>query len=157
MAKYKLLKGIAAGLANTFISRNNDIDGFWGLGVIYSEVNELGYDKVIFSLLDNSASIEVKCSSVVTKGYREIAERMLTHAGFVLEEVTTIQIELHFNQKYEATLHHPPLTWGDPFSCCVKITDIYNREREFTNYGWCGLHDSSKERRSIRRLPYAYF
>ena len=51
MSAYKQLKGIAAGLAGTFISRNNDVDGYWGMGVIYSEVSARGVSAVTFSLL----------------------------------------------------------------------------------------------------------
>lgn len=36
MGKRKLLKNIAYGLINSFISRNNDVSGYWGIGKLYS-------------------------------------------------------------------------------------------------------------------------
>ena len=36
----KKLKNMAYGIAESFISRNNDIDGYWALGVIKGELNE---------------------------------------------------------------------------------------------------------------------
>ncbi|WP_201917435.1 hypothetical protein [Aquimarina mytili] len=34
--KRKLLKNIANGILGSFISRNNDVNGYWGIGKIYS-------------------------------------------------------------------------------------------------------------------------
>ena len=73
MSAYKQLKGIAAGLAGTFISRNNDVDGYWGMGVIYSEVSARGVSAVTFSLLDGAVSPSLKCGSLrrpETSGHR---------------------------------------------------------------------------------------
>jgi hypothetical protein len=36
MGKRKLLKNIANGTISSFISRNNDVSGFWGIGKLYS-------------------------------------------------------------------------------------------------------------------------
>jgi len=35
MVRRKILNGVAAGLASSFVSRNNDIDGSWGMGKLY--------------------------------------------------------------------------------------------------------------------------
>ena len=36
MGKRKLLKNIANGIINSFISRNNDVYGYWGIGKLCS-------------------------------------------------------------------------------------------------------------------------
>ena len=157
MAAYKQLKGIAAGLAGTFISRNNDVDGYWGMGVIYSEVSARGVSAVTFSLLDGAVSPSLKCGSLVTQTYREKAETRLRAVGLTSEEVTSIQIHVCFEQHDHTQKCRIPITWGAPFTCRVTITDLHETERSITIQGCCGKHDPKRERRSVRRSPYPYF
>ena len=38
MPSSRALKGIATGLAETFVSRNNDVSGYWGIGQVQKEI-----------------------------------------------------------------------------------------------------------------------
>ncbi len=47
---YNQPKSIASGLAGFFVSGNHDIDGFWGIGVVYSEATVVGVNSVSTNL-----------------------------------------------------------------------------------------------------------
>src|SRR5262245_25066952 len=44
MGSRRILKGIASGLAGSFISRNNDVGGYWALGRLCAKFKEVEID-----------------------------------------------------------------------------------------------------------------
>ena len=48
----KDLKGIAGGIASSFISRNNDINGYWALGILYKRATEKKLINLKFDILN---------------------------------------------------------------------------------------------------------
>jgi hypothetical protein len=67
MSPRKNIKGVALGLLGTFVSRNNDIDGYWDIGVLrlYSEKHHLS--TLTFDLLNSLNSLESKSPISVTE------------------------------------------------------------------------------------------
>jgi hypothetical protein len=51
MASRKLFLGFASGLVSRFVSRNNDIRGYWGVGILSRDVHGTGGATVEFDLL----------------------------------------------------------------------------------------------------------
>jgi len=56
MAKRKLFKNIAYGLISSFISRNNDVSGYWGIGKLYSLMIKSDKFKIEINLVKKSIS-----------------------------------------------------------------------------------------------------
>ena len=52
MASRKHFHDFAVGLAHRFISRNNDIGGYWGVGVLAKDLHASGRDQQEFNLLE---------------------------------------------------------------------------------------------------------
>lgn len=52
----QVLKNIAQGLLNSFISRNNDVNGYWGIGKLYTLMLNKSINKVEIDLLNISIS-----------------------------------------------------------------------------------------------------
>jgi len=56
MAKRKLFKNIANGVLSSFVSRNNDVQGYWGIGKLYSlMINKDTYEIEIDLIKQNIA------------------------------------------------------------------------------------------------------
>ena len=155
MPHYKRLRNIAAGLAGTFVSRNNDIDGYWGMGVIYKEMVESGQGAITFNLLEGSVVPKLECGSVLLRKYRATLESMLHKQGLRLTDISTVAINVDFESCNNTELHIKSL--GDFFVCYVSITDVFGVERSMKIKGRCRTHDPDREFRSTRRLPYPYF
>jgi len=63
------LKGISAGIASSFISRNNDVDGYWAIGILYKIASESGDNKFTLNLLSGESSPNFKYSNRVSQPY----------------------------------------------------------------------------------------
>ena len=97
MSSRKQLKGIAAGLASTFVSRNNDLDGYWAVGVICAEAYEQGAEQVRFRLLPLSVDPEMRCGPFICAKYANYLSDRLKKLGLEEGEVIGVEIEVTFN------------------------------------------------------------
>jgi hypothetical protein len=157
MASYKRLNGSAAGLLGTFVSRYNDVDGYWALGVIYSEIDELGLSEVTFRLLDGDVVPNLKCVSLLSVKYHEAVIRLLMADGIDPDEIIRADITVRFGPLTHSRISPAPTTRDQPFSCRVVIADYAGTERARAVEGWCHKHHFSRPTRSARRLAYPYF
>ncbi|MDQ6433027.1 hypothetical protein RB623_03050 [Mesorhizobium sp. LHD-90] len=55
MARRRMLKGVANDLASSFVSRNNDLDGYWAIGKIHTVASTVSSGVVRFDLLNGTA------------------------------------------------------------------------------------------------------
>lgn len=96
MPARKRLNGAAAGILGAFVSRNNDIDGYWAVGVVYSEIDDLDLSEVTFRLLEGEVVPDLKCGSVLSGKYREAAIRVLKAHGVNPDEIVRADIVIRF-------------------------------------------------------------
>ncbi len=54
--RYRHIKGIAYSLLGNFVSRNNDLDGYWAIGKFYQMALERGISTIDFDLLSPVAT-----------------------------------------------------------------------------------------------------
>ncbi|MDB5337797.1 MAG: hypothetical protein JWN70_3416 [Planctomycetaceae bacterium] len=149
MYRRQQLKNLAYGIACRFASRNNDIDGYWALGLLYSAADAAATHTVRFDLVSETAAPSFKYSTkVLTQFGQYLQDRLakLDLEGYVF--AATIDIE--FNIEPQPNHAMCRTTWGDPFRCCVTLTDDLGRDYTGTIRGWCGKHDTTRERRSTR-------
>jgi hypothetical protein len=154
MPSRKELKGISAGIANSFISRNNDVDGYWAMGILYKIAFTSGDNKFSLNLLSGASSPKFKYSKRIAKPYYEYMLRQLKKKGLEEDQVATAIVDLDFNVPHTKKHKMFRWTWGEPFMCRVTITDDLDKIHIYEEYGWCGQHDPERERRSIRRYSF---
>ena len=154
MPKRKELKGVASGIAGSFVSRNNDIDGYWAMGILYQSASEAGYNKFFLDLLTGESTPKFKYSKRVAKPYHEFLINQIGKKGLEEYQVAaaTVKIEYKTDHTKRHTLYN--WTWGEPFLCQVTITDDLGKNHVCIEYGWCGKHNPSRERRSTRRYAF---
>jgi len=151
MPRRKQLKAIASGIASSFSSRNNDVDGYWGLGVFYKEAIGSGSNKFSLNLLTGESTPTFKHSKRVALPYYEFLLQQLEKLGFEEYQVTNAVVEVEFNTSPTKRQIMFKSTWGEPFVCKVSLTDDNNRVWSSEFREWCGQHNPSKEGRSTRR------
>lgn len=136
------LKNIACGLIGTFVSRNNDIHGYWGIGVLRALAARSGDTKVTIDIFGDNTS-DPSLSFIASKYGRWIVERVESEKIHV-ENLSGI-IELRFTpfEEFPDTVRD---TRGDPYVCTVTLLDGTKRYSA-TKIGVCEIHDPTKEYR----------
>ena len=143
------MRGVAAGAAQKFISRYNDIRGYWALGILYKAAVDADTDTLVLNLISGvSAPHFPESNALAAYYYNYILERLLAR-GFSVSQLTDAYVELGFNVA-PTPRQRVQWTWGEPFLCRVCIVDDLGRTRSFAVRGWCGVHDPSREHRSAR-------
>lgn len=147
------LKTIASNIAGNFISRNNDVDGYWALGLLYETASKSPDNKITIDILSGHSVPDYQYSDYISCKYRDIFFKQAKNNHIDLKHTCEFKIELTFNVNPTAKQVMFRATWGEPFICKVIFVDDLNNERSYAIRSWCGIHNPNREHRSIRRLP----
>jgi len=148
VARRKELKGIAAGLYGSFIGRNNDVGGYWGIGKLCLFAQQCNTHIVHLDLMSQSISPPSPDFAKLVAGYSSMLQRHLASKRIPSERVTAAVIELDFSPPYPSGKRIPIMTWGDLFRLTVSITDDRGKVHTIEDYGHCAPHDPRRERES---------
>ena len=139
------LQGIVNGLLSTFVSRNNDIGGYWGLGVLRKLAESNGLDQIEIDLLcedDETEAIE-SCKN----RYRLWLGTNLDRNGRSLDSILSARIRLRFSSDFEAHPNAIQDTRGFPYECLVEVRCDPDRGYRAMKIGVCEPHDPEREYR----------
>lgn len=144
------LQGIANGLLGAFVSRNNDIDGYWGLGMLRSEAAQARQQEITINLLiEQTGTSAVRTCSV---RYRKWLEAILSKQHLELRDLSVAAITIRFADSFDDFPGLVKDTRGLPYMCSVELRRPSRKMYVSTKIGVCALHDPSKDRRSTRVL-----
>lgn len=150
MARRSELSGIANSLASSFVSRNNDVNGYWALGKLYLHAKHVSPPSASIQLTPvQNARVEEPTASIARKFERvleNLLEKQRLHRGWL----ATARIQIDF----ESSSAKPRFIYrqgpGRAFLCTVTITDDRGRKYESSTAGWCWPHDPTLESQSTR-------
>jgi hypothetical protein len=149
MASSHGLKGICRSLAEAFVSRNNDLDGYWALGLLRSEAERIGIRSCRIDLLTAEASLNGPVSAALARRYSAVLVHLPERTEIPLSRVSYASFEVHFGGFGSC----PPPPWrrrGDPFWVLAKLTSHTGMRYEHCVSGYCSPHDPDTEGRSNR-------
>ena len=152
MKRRNQIKNIAYGILGSFLSRNNDIDGYWALGVFYKIAFEQGSQSFELNILSKESHPCYKYSHHVASFYQNYLYSQIKKQKLSSLTIIDARVVLEFNVEQNKNHINKKWTWGEPFTCEVKLTDENNAVNISNGSGWCGMHDTTIERRSIRRI-----
>jgi hypothetical protein len=144
------LKGIAHGLLGTFASRNNDIDGYWGLGILRLHAEGVHLSELTIDLLSQEQILVPYSPLAITrKKYHRWLTDALTKAGMEVGQLKSAKIKVMFStfDEFPNTIRD---TRGQPYLCTVELTGVNGVTYTASKLGCCALHDPDKDRRSTR-------
>jgi hypothetical protein len=152
MRRIRALNGVAAGILSSFVSRNNDSDGYWALGKLRALAAQLGWVTVEVCLQPIAANEQAPLVCELARRYQTMLERLLSAAPLDARDVRAAKIVIRFEVGLQelSVARFLPTTWGTPFSCEVLITDARGKAYSRKLYGCCSPHDPSRESRSTR-------
>ncbi len=140
------LQNVANGLLGTFVSRYNDIGGYWALGVLRSLVERGGVDRIEIDLLkttNGDPSIQL-----IARKYKEWLEKRLREVHILLEDMSIARIEIEFLSTFDGHRDLVKDTRGFPYKCTVEIRRGDQKLYMAEKLGVCATHDPTKELRN---------
>jgi hypothetical protein len=150
MTRRKELKGIASGLYGTFISRYNDIGGYWGIGKLCLHAQQQGSSRVMINLLNDSIDPPSSEFGQSISNYRAFLFDHMASCRIPVEWVTSANIELTFDADPPEGKVSPIYHEGSLFNLLVDITDDRGKHYTISGYSYCWPHDPKKESKSGR-------
>ena len=146
MRHRRALKGIACGFIDSFVSRNNDVSGYWGIGKLYREALERPASSICIELLDPTGLPDGSASRAVQSHYLGRLAHLASKAGVSLSQARVL---VEFGTFGSCA----PPRWqsnGDPFVCTISLVDSKGQTYEAARAGHCSPHDPTRESRSNR-------
>lgn len=141
------LRGVARAVLGSFVSRNNDIDGYWALGLLRSFADSAGVTELRFDLMPGAAEPSDALPLLICRRYRGVLSDQRIRRR-VAAQLTGAEIRLVFNSA--ATGMDRFVSYGDPFGCVVSLVDAHGQAHESGIVARCAPHDPGEERRSTR-------
>jgi len=141
------LTAVAAGLLGSFVSRNNDVDGYWALGQLRSLSDTLQVPQIRFDLMLGTAMPDGVISRRVAAAYREALLRQLRCRAISIERLSAARVLLDFAPG-RAIREDSFASYGEPFTCIVEIEDERGRIYTRSYAGRCAPHDRLENKSS---------
>jgi hypothetical protein len=147
MARRKQFKGVANNLSQWCLSRNNDFQGYWAIGQIYSLAKELHLDEITYDVLRNQFTPGThkfnNFGEVLFKVMSNCIDQNDISWNWLKEVAVTFKFDVEFQHKY----HFYGSALGTPFLCVVEITSDLGKT--YKGVGGCNIrpHNPIKEGR----------
>jgi hypothetical protein len=154
MARRIELGSIASGLIGSFSSRNNDVDGYWGIGKLHKFVESDLEKKVVIDLISGTIHPQTDEFNSLIELYRERLDFHLKARGLPREWVTSVEITVSFETEYEAKHHFWRSGLGKPYIAKCDIKDDSRKHYISHAYNNCRPHDPKREARSSRATSF---
>lgn len=153
VARRRELKGIAADLLGFCCSRNFDVRGYWGMGILY----QLTFNQGLRDLhLDVSPNFTKKDDGL--DDYRRaFSQWVLSHMdrhGMQRSWLRQAYFSVSFETEEKRRLHQAFLRCGLPFICDVVLISDLGREYISTEGGYCYRHGNCPTTESRRRKEH---
>ena len=148
MGRRRELGNIANALACSFVTRNNDVDGYWELGKLYKE---FGPGDVLLDLLNSSITPYSGIFLPLVEFWQFKFHQHLKSRNIPTGWVGSANITVTLNAEFVHKLHNFGSALGDPCTCVCEIATDHGRRYKVTRGTNCKPHDPKKEHRSTRR------
>lgn len=147
MARRKQLKNVAQGLLSSFISRNNDVYGYWGIGKLFGLMLRHDVTSIQIDILNCSILPESKEFMLLIENYRN---KLLMHLNNIgLEETVVIKADIAVNIIAKSNYVNGLSKLG----CEITIQDDLGNSHSCDNEVYCRKHSPNRESKSGRVYP----
>lgn len=150
MPRRSELKGIANNLASSFVSRNNDVEGYWALGKLYLRAKQSSHLSTSIQLIPRQDERDEEPAGSIARTFENVLDNLLKKQLLQRGWLTSAYIRIEF----ESSNARPRFIYrqgpGRPFLCTVTLTDERDRMYKASSAGWCWPHDPALESQSTR-------
>ena len=143
------LKCIADGVLGSFVSRNNDCDGYWAIGVLYRRALEASSNELSFSLVDEREEPHgLALETAVQTKYRGMLAKLMSRRSLPAGWVKSASITIHF--EHSGRVGRALARLERPYLAQLSITTELGKNHIVERVGACWPHEPSREYRSSR-------
>jgi len=149
MRRRSEIGSIASGMIHSFVSRNNDLGGYWGIGVLYLYALQAGSLCLTIDLLRSSvnssagrwlpAHLRSDCEALISQ-YKVMLYALLDKRKVPEAWVSGAVFNIEFESLTAAPAYPRIGENSEAFACSLSIRDDLGRERIFRVDGWCWPH-----------------
>lgn len=150
MIARRKLNHTGAGLLSKFLTRYNDVDAYWALGVLYTEARMVAM-RVDIDMLDGSVEPALPACVSVGRTWALHLRQALARHGIAPDALVTAIISIEFGLPLPERPGYPEC--GDPFVCTLRLRSRDGREFVRQAQSCCMPHEEHSGRRSVRPLP----
>jgi hypothetical protein len=150
MTRRRELRGISGGLVNSFVSRNNDVGGYWAIGMLCSHSLQTGAKELSMNLLTKRISPSSPEFGPILDKYAAWFAASLEKQQFSLQVITAAEVRLSFDAQLGPDPMRSSVTGHFPFRCIVTLTDDLGRAHVGQLSGFALPHDPPRETKSTR-------
>ncbi|MCG9737633.1 hypothetical protein L1D32_05640 [Shewanella insulae] len=154
MARRNELGSIASGLIGSFNSRNNDVDGYWGIGKLHKFVENVSKKEVSIELLSGNISPKTNEFDSLIKFYRNRLEAHLKARSIPNSWIVAVEFTALFETEYEKKHHYWRSGLGKAYKLKCDILDDNGRHHIAYAYNNSRPHDPTRETRSCREVGF---
>ncbi|MGK7910008.1 MAG: hypothetical protein AB4050_00785 [Synechococcus sp.] len=105
MVRRKELKNVARGIIESFNSRNNDVDGYWGMGQLFQFANFQNVSTIYIDITTGEISPATSKFLSLVNFYQAMLKPQLQARGIPPTWIVKAHIEVRFNQNFNPTYH----------------------------------------------------
>lgn len=148
MASRKVLKGILHAIIGSFISRNNDVSGYWAIGKLYALMEARDTQELKIDILSKKMEPGDEEFDSMLSVYKKMLSSQIGHLGLEGAQVQEAKILLQ-------TFPDEPIPYlkkSTPHRiyCQCLLRDDLNKTYSYKTDVWCWAHDPNKEHKSGR-------
>lgn len=150
MPRRREFNGIARAIADSFASRNNDVDGYWALGKLYLGAQQLNVLKVSITLVPSEVMPTSEPLATIARKYKLLLASLMEKHRLAASWLACASVSIEFESSTAKPRVRGIHAGGQPFECRVLLTDDLLREHTASSVGWCWPHDAARESQSAR-------
>lgn len=147
------LRGIAQGIVGSFVSRNNDVGGYWALGKLCSHAANSSMHEVTIDLVATTMTPSCNEYDAMVAHYSTMLWELVAHRG--LSRCNVVRADVH--ARFVLPESQVPRSSGDdrghPYECVLEISDDLGRVHVGRACGWVEPHEPRLELRSSMHGP----
>ncbi|MBB3221125.1 hypothetical protein [Pseudoduganella umbonata] len=150
MPRSARLANIANGLCGSFISRNNDVDGYWAIGKLRLLAGQHEQSAVSLDVLASAMQPLLPGFEPGLAHYRGLLAKLAGCSGIPPEEITAARIEVDFAPPPWPRIPYYEPQCGEQYVLTVTVSAEGRADGIVRHAGYCRPHDPTSERRSTR-------
>ena len=150
MSRRRELSGIAGGLVNSFVSRNNDVGGYWAIGKLCAHSLRAAAKELSIDLLAKRIGPPNPEFEPMLDKY---AAWLLAASGkqrLLGQIITAAEVRISFDSQLEPDPMSSSINGYYPFRCTVTLTDEPGHGHVGQLSGFVLPHDPRRESKSTR-------
>lgn len=159
MRRRSEIGSIASGMLHSFVSRNNNLGGYWGIGVLYLYAQQVGELTVTLDIL--SGSVDPPAARLpriyqqphfagLIWQYRTMLHTLLNKRDVPHAWVAEAVFRIEFESQLAEPAYPSAGENSRAFACSLSVKDDLGRLRVFRVDGWCWPHNPWRESKSAQ-------